>query len=185
MDRGTLEERPPAGLQDSQLCVCPSGQHKVEKNFPCALVFFLCLFAASLRTASQTCRSRPTVATSTPLSQKPEESHSPRLCDARPVSGAGCALCLSVFSCVAPICISAGDDCSIYLFMKKPRPQYTHPPRPIHNDASSLPTPPTFLSPPCSHTRPFSSPAASCRAARAGPVCARGSSGAAARAARS
>ena len=46
-------------------------------------------------------------------SQKPEESHSPRLCDARPVSGAGCALCL----CVRASPISPGDDCSIYLFM--------------------------------------------------------------------
>ena len=40
-------------------------------------------------------------------------SRSPRLCDARPVSGAGCALCLCV--CASPI--STGDDCSIYLFI--------------------------------------------------------------------
>ena len=51
--------------------------------------------------------------TSTPLSRVPRNprSHTVHLCDARPVSGAGCALYL----CVRALPISTGDDCSIYL----------------------------------------------------------------------
>ena len=69
---------------------------------------------ARARTARQTCRNCRRIATSTPLSPRNPRSHTVHLCDARPASGAGCALslCVRVRRPSLP-----GDDCSIYLFI--------------------------------------------------------------------
>ncbi len=68
---------------------------------------------ARARTARQICRNCRRIATSTPLSPRNPRSHTVHLCDARPASGAGCALslCVRVRRPSLP-----GDDCSIYLF---------------------------------------------------------------------